>query len=167
MEHVLTILRSILAANVTVTKDDNTTIANVKFITDWYTDDVMQTVDAIVTVGLLDMPVIGSGIGDPNQDYTPIVLVNVWTATKYDTAGNQIITSDFIRWKLCQAIDHAVKLNAKQPNYGTPSQPSHIQDMHVRDVKDLDDPQHTPYPLNRTEFQVVVFFQAPDLTEYA
>lgn len=179
MEDIKTILIDILSRNMAVTKDDGVTPAVIQTMTKWYDDETMSNVDAIVTVGTIDDTVTWSGDGDPNSDFTHVAEVNVWAASKFDSTGAQVITDDVMRWKLCQEISRVIAANASLPKYSPSSlanpqpsdYPAHynalvdsgIKDMRVRVFRDLDDPQHTPYPLRRSQFEVEIFFQRQSL----
>jgi hypothetical protein len=164
LEDVKVILVNLLENNITVTKDDGVTPANIVVRTEWYDDNTMNNCDGIVTVGTIDDTTSPSGLGDPNEDHVHVAEVNVWAASKFDADGNQIVTDEIMRWKLCQEVSRIIKANASYPYYGTPSEPSGIYWMHIRIFRDLDDPSKTPYPLRRTQFECESFFQRTDLS---
>jgi hypothetical protein len=164
LEDVKAILIDILERNISVTRDDGITPAAITVTTKWYDDQTMSASDGIVTVGTIDDTVDPSGLGDPNEDHVHVAEVNVWTASKFDASGIQVITDEIMRWKLCQQVSKIIKANAHHPNYGSPPVDSGIDDMRVRIFRDLDDPTKTPYPLRRTQFEVECFFQRTDLS---
>jgi hypothetical protein len=178
LEDPKTILVDILTRNISVTKDDGTTPANIQIMTKWYDDKTMNACDGIVTLGTIDDTILPSGLGDANDDHTHVTEINVWAATKFDTNGAQVITDDIMRWKLVQAVSQIIKANKYYPKYspwgtGQPSDypvhynalvPSGIHTMRLRVWRELDDPQHTPYPLRRTQSEIESFFQMTDLS---
>ena len=178
MEDVKTILLDILTRNISVTKDDGITPANIQILTKWYDDKTMDTCDGIMTLGTIDDTLLPSGIGDPYDDHTHVTEINVWAASKFDASGNQVITDEIMRWKLVQQVSKIVKANKSYPQYspwgtGQPADypihynalvPSGIQDMRLRIWRELDDPSHTPYPLRRTQSEIESFFQLTDLS---
>jgi hypothetical protein len=144
---------NLLASNLTATKDDGVTAAVIKVTSKWYNDQMMNAADGLVTVGMLDDGVMPSGLGYlPSEDHRYIVLVNVWTVNKFNAAtGVQDITDEILRWKMVQKISQLIT-----QNYAT-------NKMRVRVLRDLDDPQATPYPLRRSEFEIETFFTALNL----
>ena len=178
MEDPKTILVDILTRNISITKDDGVTPANIQIMTKWYDDKTMNACDGIVTMGTIDDTVLPSGLGDPCDDHTHVSEINVWASTKFDANGNQVVTDDTMRWKLVQAVSQIIKANEYYPQYspwgtGQPADypvhhntlvPSGIHTMRLRVWRELDDPQHTPYPLRRTQNEIESFFQAVDLS---
>lgn len=164
MEDIKAILVDLLERNIGVTKDDGVTPATVTVTTKWYDDKTMDATDAIVTVGTIDDTLAPSGLGHQTDDHTHVPEINVWTATKFDASGVQIITDEIMRWKLCQEVSRIIRANEYRPRYGNPPRPSGIDTMRVRIFRDLDDPQKTPYPLRRTQFELEIFFQLSDLS---
>jgi hypothetical protein len=133
-------------------------------VSDWYDDATMNASDGIVTVGTIDDTVDPSGLGHASEDHLHVAEINVWTASKFDANGNQVCTDEIMRWKLCQQISKIIRTNEYYPVYGSPSKPSGIWNMRVRIFRDLDDPAKTPYPLRRTQLEVVCFFGISDLS---
>jgi hypothetical protein len=164
LEDIKAILIDLLERNISVTKDDGETPAAITVTTKWYDDKTMDATDAIVTVGTIDDTVAPSGLGAATEDHMHVPEINVWTATKFDDTGKQIITDEIMRWKLCQQISKIIRANRYYPTYGQPPQPSGIYTMRIRIFRDLDDPSKTPYPLRRTQFELEIFFQRTDLS---
>ena len=109
MEDVKVILIDLFTRNISLTKDDGTTPATITVTTKWYDDKTMDASDGIVTVGTLDDTVDPSGLGDASEDHLHVAEINVWTASKFDSSGNQVVTDETMRWKLCPASlkDHS------------------------------------------------------------
>jgi hypothetical protein len=180
LEDVKTILVDILKRNLNVTKDDGVTPATIQIMTKWYDDQTMSNCDGIVTVGTIDDTMLPSGLGDPSEDHVHATEINVWTATKYDSTGKQVVTDDIMRWKLVQQVSYIVKANAHYPLYspwgtGQPSDypvhynplmPSGIHTIRLRVWRELDDPTHTPYPLRRTQTEIESHFELTDLLSF-
>jgi hypothetical protein len=148
-------LINLLTSNLSVTKDDGTTKANVLVTSAWYTDMMMNNFDALVTVGMLTDPVTPSGFGFATEDHTYIADVNVWTENKYDSSGTRIITDEIIRYKIVQAIDQTLA-----SNHATLAG---IHRAKISRYMDLDDPTRTggpnqvPYPLRRANLEIELF----------
>jgi hypothetical protein len=164
MEDVKAILVDILTRNISVTKDDGTTPAVITVTTEWYDDATMNACDGIVTVGLIDDSLAPSGLGHATDDHTHVAEINVWASTKFDASGNQVVTDDIMRWKLCQQVSKIIRANEHYPMYGSPPAPSGILSWRIRIFRDLDDPSKTPYPLRRTQFELESFFVMSDLS---
>jgi hypothetical protein len=152
-------LINLLTANLSVTKDDGSTKANVLITSQWYTDQMMNNFDALVTVGMLTDPVTPSGLGFATEDHTYMADVNVWTTNKYDTSGNRIITDEIIRYKIVQAIDKIIASNR------TTLTANGIHRAKVVMVRDFDDPTQVPYPLRRSDLEIEFFI--PTITSLA
>ncbi len=149
----------LLTRNISVKKDDGTTPATILVTSKWYDDKTMDGVDGIITVGMIDDMMMPSGCGYVGgEDHVYIVEVNVWTISKFDSGGNQIVTDEIMRWKLVQQVSSIIRANWRDPTYGSPPQPSGIHTMRIRVFRDLDDPQKTPYPLRRTQMEIETFF---------
>ena len=139
-----------------MTKDDNATKANVLVTSQWFSDQMMNNFDALVTVGTLTDPINPAGFGFVGgEDHTYIADVNVWCINKYDASGNRIITDEVIRFKIVQAISQILTQNYT-------SIPG-IHRARIRVYRDLDDPQAVPYPLRRSNFEVELFFSRTSL----
>jgi hypothetical protein len=164
MEDVKVILIDLLSRNINLTKDDGKTPATITVTTKWYDDKTMDASDGIVTVGTIDDTVDPSGLGHLSEDHLHVAEINVWTASKFDGSGNQVVTDEIMRWKLCQKVSQIIRANQVYPLYGSPSQPSGLEYMRVRIFRDLDDPSKTPYPLRRTQFEVLCWFDISDLS---
>jgi hypothetical protein len=178
MEDMKVIIRDILMRNLSVMKDDGIAPASIQILTKWYDDKTMDACDGIITLGTVDDTILPSGIGDPYDDHTHVTEINVWAATKFDSGGNQVVTDDVMRWKLVQQISKIIKANKLNPQYspwGTgqpvdypvhynPLAASGIHTIRLRIWRELDDPQHTPYPLRRTQNEIESFFQLTDLS---
>lgn len=102
-----------LAGDNIVTKDDGVTPANVKVTSSWYTDQLMSSFDALVTVSTVSDPIVPSGFGFVSgEDHTYMADLNVWCITKNDpTSGAVVITDEVMRSKLIQALDLIVAQN--------------------------------------------------------
>jgi len=158
----------LLQENISVTKDDGTTPANVLITSGWFKDQVMKGCDAMVTVGMLNDAVAPSGQGyntnPTGEDHVYIVEVNVWAIDKFDGTGKQIITDEVMRWKLVQQISGIIRANCVNPTYGSPPVASGIHTLRVRTFRDLDEPSSMadinvmPYPLRRAQFEIEAFF---------
>ena len=150
------ILINLLTANLSVTKDDNATKANVVITSQWYSDQVMASFDALVTVGTLTDPINPAGFGFVGgEDHTYMADVNVWTTNKYGASGARVITDEVIRYKIVQAISQIITENYT-------SIPG-IHRARIRAYRDLDDPSAVPYPLRRSNFEVELFFSRTSL----
>jgi hypothetical protein len=161
-----------------VTKDDGTTTATIRIMTKWYDDNTMSACDGIITLGTIDDTMLPSGLGGGSDDHVHATEINVWAATKYDSTGKQVVTDDIIRWKLVQQISKIIQANSHYPQYspwgtGQPADyPVHyntlvasgIHTMRLRVWRELDDPQHTPYPLRRTQSEIEARFELTDLS---
>ena len=154
---ILTLV-NLLTANLSVTKDDGSTKANVLVTSAWYSDMMMNKFDALVTITLVSDPVVISGEGDSREDHTVTVDVNVWTEHKYDTTGNRVITDSIIQYKLVQAIDQIIAANRSSMGNG-------IHRAKVAAVRPFDDPTQVPYPLRRRDMEVELFI--PTITSLA
>ena len=167
MEDPKTPVLALLQENISVTKDDNTTPANVSITSGWYKDEIMKGFDAMVTVAMLDDMVTPSGWGynrnPTGEDHVYIVTVDVWTIDKFDATGKQIVTDEVMRWKLVQQISEIIRANCVDPVYGSPPAPSGIHTLRVRMLRDLDDPTSIPFPLRRSQFEVEAFFLRDNL----
>ena len=124
----------------------------------------MDASDGIVTVGTIDDTVDPSGLGHASEDHLHVAEINVWTASKFDASGTQVVTDEIMRWKLCQQISKIIRANQAYPKYGALPQPSGIAYMRIRIFRDLDDPSKTPYPLRRTQFEVECPYEISDLS---
>ena len=164
MEDVKVILIDLFTRNISLTKDDGTTPATITVTTKWYDDKTMDASDGIVTVGTLDDTVDPSGLGDASEDHLHVAEINVWTASKFDSSGNQVVTDETMRWKLCRQVSKIIRANRYYPKYGSPAVPSGIAYMRIRIFRDLDDPSKTPYPLRRTQFELPCWFIVSDLS---
>ena len=162
MEDPNTPVLVLLQENISVTKDDGITPANVLVTAQWYKDQVMKGCDAMVTVGMINDTVDPSGQGyntnPTGEDHVYIVEVNVWAIDKFDGTGKQIITDEVMRWKLVQQISEIIRTNCVNPKYGSPPVASGIHTLRVRVFRDLDDPTAIPYPLRRSQFEIEAFF---------
>lgn len=151
------LLLNLLTANLSVTKDDNVTKANVLVTSQWYTDQVMANFDALVTVGMLTDPVAPSGFGFAKEDHSYMADVNVWCIHKYDNNGNRLITDEIIRYKIVQAISQIISSNRAAI--------TGIHRTKVSVYRDLDDPTAVPYPMRRSEFEIELWI--PTITNLA
>lgn len=162
MEDPKTPVLNILQENISVTKDDGETPANVSISSGWYKDEIMKGFDAMVTVTMLNDAVDPSGMGynsnPTGEDHVYIVEVDVWAIDKFDSTGKQVVTDEIMRWKLVQQISEIIRANCVDPKYGIPPVPSGIHTLRVRVFRDLDEPAATPYPLRRSEFEIEAFF---------
>jgi hypothetical protein len=156
-------LINLLTANLSVTKDDGVTKANVLVTSAWYTDLMMNNFDALVTVGMLADPVTPSGFGFATEDHAYVAEVNVWTDNKYNTSGARIITDEIIRYKIVQAIDKIMASNHAAL--------AGIRRAKINMYRDLDDPTRpsgpnaAPYPLRRAQMEIELFI--PTITSLA
>jgi hypothetical protein len=163
MEDPKTPILAILQENLTVTKDDGKTLANVLITSAWYKDVIMKGCDAMVTVGMVNDTVVPSGQGynyhPVGEDHNYIFDLNVWAIDKFDPAtGNQIVTDEVMRWKLVQQISAIIRANCVDPTYGTPPVPSGIHTLNIGVFRDLDEPGAIPYPLRRSQTEIRAFF---------
>ena len=147
-----------MTANISVTKDDGSTKANVQVTSAWYTDLMMNNFDALVTITIVSDPVAISGEGDSREDHTFTVDANVWTTHKYDSNGNRVITSEIIQYKLVQAIDQIIAANRTTMGNG-------IHRAKVGAIRPFDDPTQVPYPLRRRDVEIELFI--PTITSLA
>ena len=151
-------LVNLLTTNLSVTKDDGNTKANVLVTSAWYTDQLMNNFDALVTVSMVMDPVLPSGFGYAAEDHTYTVDVNVWTEHKYDAHGNRVITDEILQYKIIQAVDQIIAANRTTVGNG-------IHRIKVNAVHPFDDPTKVPYPLRRRGVQVELFI--PTITSLA
>lgn len=163
MEDPKTPILAILQENISVTKDDGHTLANVLITSDWYKDQVMKGCDAMITVGMINDTVVPSGFGynsNPvGEDHSYVTDLNVWAIDKFDaTTGNQVITDEVMRWKLVQQVSKIIRANCVDPKYGSPPSPSGIHTLRIGVFRDLDAPNAIPYPLRRSQCQIEAFF---------
>ena len=164
MEDPKTPVLALLQENISVTKDDGETPANVSITSGWYKDELMKGFDAMVTVTMINDAVDASGQGYNvapaiGEDHVYIVEVDVWAIDKFDgTTGNQVVTDEVMRWKLVQQISQIIRDNCVDPTYGSPPVPSGIHTLRIRMYRDLDEPTAIPFPLRRSSFEIEAFF---------
>jgi hypothetical protein len=150
-------LINILTWNLYVTKDDDTTKANVLVTSQWYSDQAMANFDALVTVGMLADPVVPSGFGFSKEDHSYMADVNVWCINKYNSTGARIITDEIMRYKIVQAVDSIIAANRTAL--------TGIKRAKISAYRDLDDPQVTPYPMRRANIEIELWI--PTITSLA